>query len=208
MTAAPSPTPQLYTPDDLSAAIVSDFKARAIAIVVEVGEWNPELHRGAPRIVIDFGDGDIGEPAAQHYTPGAWWPVTGTTKVARVLLDDAQRFVLWIHAPAVSTPEGEAAAARRATDQLLRQTMRAIRRNMASPFRVAAKVRWPTKDDPATRDYPGFVRGSLCRVEILLASPILDDAFAVGTVTGVQFSDQVILGGVAAPPETSSESTP
>lgn len=201
---SPTPTPQLYTADDVQTLLAGDFGARGIAATVEVGEWDPELHRGEPRVIVDFGDGELGETAA-HDSPGAIWPVAGSTDVARAILDDAQRFVLWIHAPPVGSGEGGAAAGRRATDQLLRQTARAIRRAMAAPFREKARLTWPRKDDPELVGYPGFVRGTLCRVDILLVSPVLDDALATGVVTAAELDASVVIDGNASTPEVITE---
>lgn len=194
---------QFYTADDISAAVAADFSSHGIAASVEVNEWAPEKHPGEPRVIIDFGDGTIGEPSG-HYQPGLQWTVPGTTDVARALLDDAQGFILWIHAPGVGSSEGAAAAARRATDQLMRQTMRAIRRALSAPFVQQARVRWPAAPATDEGSYPAWVKGSLARVEIVLTSPILDDAFTVinvteaGTATSFAFPD-----GSTTPPEAS-----
>lgn len=202
-------TQQLYTPDDLVAALVADFQARQISAVVEVGEWSPEVRRGEPRVIIDFGDGEIGEPVANLDGPGAVSTVPGsTTSVARQLLDDEQLFILWIHAPGVGSGEGAGVAGRRATDLLKRQTMAAIRRNQAAPFRKRARVTWPSKDDPQVAAYPAFVRGTLARVEVALPSAILDDALDTGTTVEADFTDQVVIDGTPSPGESSSETIP
>jgi hypothetical protein len=200
-------TPQLYTPDDVAALLVTDFAARGINAVVEVGEWSPEKNRGAPRVVIGYGHGRVGEPAG-HTEPGAWLQVAGGTDVARALLDDAQRLTLLVHAPAVGSGESAAAGARRATDQLLRQTFRAIRRAMAAPFREPADVDWPKKDDPRFTEYPGYVYGSVADVELVIASPVLDDALATGTITSAASEGTVIIDGVESSPDTITETVP
>ncbi len=176
-------TAQLYTPDDLQALLEADFAARQIEAVVEVGQWDPQASPGEPRVIIGYGDGEMGEPGG-HYQPGAMWAPPGTTgEVARAVLDDAQRLTLLIHAPAVGSAEGAARGARRATDGLLRATMAAIRRALGGPFREQAKVRWPKKDDDRFVDYPGFTYGSVAEVEIVLPSPVLDDAYQTINVT-------------------------
>lgn len=207
---APAPTPQFYTPDDVKAVLDADFGARGISAVVEVGEWDPEAARGEPRVIIDYGDGEIGEPVANLDGPGALTTVPGggSTDVARAILDDGQRFILWIHASAATSAEGAAAAGRRATDQLMRQTMRAIRRNMAAPFREKARLRWPDTGDPMVAAYPGYVRGTLARVEVLLASSIADDAFATGIATVSELDASVIIDGTASTPEVITENVP
>lgn len=191
-TPLPALTAQFYTADDVAAALLADFGARGVSAVVEVGEWDPELRRGEPRVIIGYGRSRVGEPAG-HYQPGAVWavPVPGQPGqsqpglVARAFLDDSQRFTFLIHAPGVGSAEGAATAARRATDQLKRATFAALRRVLASPFREPADVDWPKKDDPRFRDYEGFVYGSICTFELTLASPILDDSKIVGTAASM-----------------------
>lgn len=198
MTASQTATPQFYTPDDVQAAVAADFAYRGIDAVVEVGDWSPEAGRGEPRVWIDYLDGELLEPAG-HYMPGPQLSPPGTTKqIAAPILDDAQVFSISIHAPPTGADEAAAASSRRATDGLLRATFAALRRALGSPFRRPVRVRWPRQID----GYEGFVRGSLAVCEVVLASPILDDAFALLTVTSAgtdvefQYPD-----GTTTPPE-------
>lgn len=70
MTAATiAKTPQLHTARQLRDAIRADFLTRGIAAVVELGEWDPEMLRGAARVMINLADGTIGQPAG-HWQPG------------------------------------------------------------------------------------------------------------------------------------------
>jgi hypothetical protein len=189
VSASPALTPQFWTPDDIRAALLTDFQARGVSAAVEVGEWDPELRRGEPRVIIGYGRGRVGEPAG-HYQPGAVWAVptmpgqapASPPQVARAMLDSSQRYSFLIHAPSAGTAEGQAVAARRATDFLLRNTLAALRRALAAPFREAVDVEWPKDDDPRFKGYAGFVHGSVAIFEIVFASPILDDSKILGTV--------------------------
>jgi hypothetical protein len=186
-----TPSPQFYTPDDVKAILLADFSTRQIAAVVEVGEWDPEIGRGAPRVLVGYGKGKVGEPGG-HYQPGAMWSPPGTSgEVARAMLDDAQRVTFLVHAPAASSAEGNAAAARRATDQLFRATLAALSRAIGGPFREPAEVSWPGKDDERFKDYEAFVFGSIVEFDLVLASPILDDPFLVINVTEATATMQI-----------------
>jgi hypothetical protein len=202
-------TPQFYTPDDVSSLLAADFTARGINAAVEVGEWDPEQQRGEPRVIVGYGKGRVGEPAG-HYQPGAYWIPPGTTgEVARAMLDDAQTFVFTVHAPAVGTTEGAATGARRATDQLKRATFAALRRMMQGPFREAANVDWPKPPAPSDAGgYQGWTYGSVCTFELVLASPILDDAEGVIGVASVSTDSSFLYpDNTSTQPETNSGAT-
>ena len=207
---APAPTPQLYTPDDLAALLSADFSARGIPATVEVGEWDPELHRGEPRVIIGYGRARVGEPAG-HYQPGTAWTVPGTTNVARALLDDAQRFAFIVHAPALrERRERTAAAARRATDQL---KLSHLRRAPSRPRRAVPRAgrrggKWPKAPTPSPDGYSGWTYGSRCDFEVVFASPILDDANGVIPVTSVSTDTSILFAdGGATQPETNAGAT-
>jgi hypothetical protein len=191
-------TKQLYTAVDLAAVISADLEARGVPCVVEVGEWDPEKMRGEPRCMIAFLDGSFGEPAG-HYHPGAWWPIDttpGAETVAAPLLDDAERFLLRIHAPAAPGMDSGAAAAHAATKELVRQVMAAVRRPHASPFRGSAPYRWPT----SIPGYPAFPHGSLCEVTLTLASPVFDDKKPLVTATQIDIESSIVFGDGAESP--------
>jgi hypothetical protein len=200
-----SATQQLYTAYDVQAVLTTDFTARGVNCVVEVGEWSEEFQRGEPRVMITMGRGKIAEPGG-HYQPGAWWPVPNTVSdVARPLLDDVQRYVLTMHAPPPpSTGESMPAAGLRATDQLMRTVLSALRRQLAGPFREAADVEWVSRDELAKR-YPSFVYGSLVRVEVVVASPILDDAYTLVEGTETCTAMTLNMNGTITAPETVTE---
>lgn len=196
-------TPQLYTIDDLERILREDFAARGISAAVEVNEWDPEIHRGEPRVLLGLGDETIGEPVAHLLGPGPLWPISGTTDVARSLLDDAQRYTVLVHDPGKGSGESVASGARRATDQLKRATFAAIRRHLAGPFRVPVTVRWP-KPAKLKEGYPAFTYGSVCEFEVTIGSPILDDFLHTGTVASAQTSSSYLIDGISTPPETST----
>jgi hypothetical protein len=209
---ASTATPQFYTADDVRALLVDDFAARGINAAVEINEWDPEAQRGEPRVVISYDRGEITEPAG-HYQPGAIWSNPGgSTDLSRALLDVGQGFILRIHSPSMTgSSEPAADGARRATDQLVRQTLRALRRSLASPFRRAGSLEWPTKDDDDVKGYQGFVYGSLCRVRIEFAAPVLDDAVAYQapvTEMGVELDVSFDLGVTFNQSDTFTETVP
>ncbi len=199
MTAPIPATPQLYTADDLADVIRKDITDHGINAAVEVGEWDVEIKRGEPRVMILYGTGTIGEPGGSYAGGGNSYPVRDSTNVARPLLDDAQIYTLRIHAPGpTSNGDGAARSARKATDALKRAVTGAIRRNLAAPFREPARVRWP--DDAK---YAAFVKGSLCEVEILIPSYTLDDAKSVGVGAGTSTAVSFVLAdGTTTPAET------
>lgn len=133
----------------------------------------------------------------------AWTQRRATHDVARPFLDDAQVYRLSIHVPARANvaEANRAASAQDATDQLMRSTMAAIRRQLHAPFRAVARLTWPKK----IVGYPDFVYGSLCVVEITIGSPILDDSVArgraiqIGLTGSVGFSD-----GTTSPPTSAT----
>ncbi len=193
-------TPQLRTAYDLQDVLRADFLDHRLAVAVEVGEWDPELLRGQARVMIKLGKGGVGEPSG-HYQPGAWWPVRGsTTQIARPMLDLGQHYVLRIHAPAPSSGSdaNSARGANEATDQLLRQTLAAIRRRLSAPFREVASVDWPEKIE----GYPAFVHGSLAVVDIMIPSPILDDAVGLAHAVGSSTDITLKTGSTTVPVET------
>lgn len=206
-------TPQFYTIDDVAALLRADFADRSTLATVDADEWGPEKLRGQPLVVISYETGEITEPAG-HYQPGVNLDVTmpdGTAAQARPLLDVVPMFVFRIHAPAAGgRKEGAAAGGRRATDQLMRQTLRALRRNMAGPFRGPGSVEWPGKTDPDVLGYEAFVYGSLCRVRIPIASPVADDAYATGTVTELETDYLLSVDGGATftPSDFSTQPVP
>lgn len=73
-------TPQLHSASQLAAAIRADFLDRGIPAAVEIGEWSPEVLRGAPRVIIEIADGKIGQPAG-HWQPGLQVRVNETPEV-------------------------------------------------------------------------------------------------------------------------------
>ena len=197
--AAIETTPQFYTAGDLRDVIAEDLDARGIGCVVEIGEFDPLTMRGEPRCMIVMGDSVTGEPAG-HYQPGMWVPPPGTFgKVAAPLADDAATFTLKIHAPAAPGIDSGATEAQRATDQLRRHIIAAMRRPHASPFRVPMRTKWPTRIE----GYESFVYGSLCEVSLTVASPILDDAREVGTVETFTVTTSFLVDGT----ETTGEDT-
>ncbi len=175
-------TPQLRTAYDLQDVLRADFLDHRLAVAVEVGEWDPEMLRGQARVMITLEDGTIGQPTG-HYQPGAWWPVDAT-HVARPILDNAQGYLLRIHAPAptAGADANSARGAHLATDQLLRQTAAAIGRQIAATLRAPIRVHWP-KSMP---DYPAFVHGSMCEAHLIVGSPILDDKVILGSADELQ----------------------
>lgn len=219
MTTWPAPlasvasTPQLYTIDDLAEVLRKDFAEHGINAVVEVNEWDPEVHRGVARVLLGLGDGKVGEPIAHHAQPGPLWPVAGTGNdgtlpdVARALLDDAQRFTALVHDPGSGSGESVASGARRATDQLKRATFAAIRRRLAAPFREPALVKWP-KPSQTTDGYPVFTYGSVCTFEIVIGSPILDDAMYQRTVGAAIVQSSIVIDGVTSPSDSFLVETP
>lgn len=133
----------------------------------------------------------------------AWTQRRATGDVARPLLDNAQSYRLSIHVP--SPPDvasaNRPATAQDATDQLMRATMVAIRRQLAAPFRATAKVNWPKRIE----GYDAFVYGSLCVVDLVIGSPILDDAVAKGQAIQFSVSGTVQFGdGSSSPTESAS----
>lgn len=122
-----------------------------------------------------------------------WTQRRATSDLARPMLDDAQTYTLSIHAPAPSgvADANRAVSAQDATDQLKRLTMGAIRRQLAGPFRVAARVRWPKRFP----EWPAFVHGSVCVVDLVLASPILDDFAGAGQALQLEMDGTVDFGG-------------
>lgn len=197
-----APAAQFDTPDDVSDILVADFAARGIDAVVEVGEWGPEPDRGTPRVIVGYGKGRVGQPAG-HYQPGPMIAPPGTTgQVSSTMLDDAQRFTFLVHAPAHGSGEGVAVAARRATKLLQKYTLAALSRALGGPFREPADVSWPTNSDARFAEYQGYVYGSICEFELVLASPILDDPFNVIRVTEAASTIEVdFADGSTTPPE-------
>ena len=175
-------TRQLYTVDDIAKILAEDFTDRKSIATVDVNEWGPELFRGTPGVTLSYESGDFGEPqGAYHAAVDIDVTLTdGTPGLSRPILDDVQGYVLRIHAPAIGNAEPAAIGARRATDQLMRQTLRAIRRAMAAPLRARGTIEWPGKADPDVVGTEGWTYGSLVRVRFVIASPVVDDAYTLG----------------------------
>lgn len=121
----------------------------------------------------------------------AWTQHRATSDLARPLLDDEQTYTLSIHAPSPGgVADVNAEAAQDATDQLMRAVMIGIRRQLAGPFRAAARATWPKK----IAGYPSFVHGSLCVVTLVIGSPILDDAAGAGQAIQFEMDGTVNFG--------------
>lgn len=197
-------TPQLDTPDALKDVLDAEFLRHGLPIAVEVGEWDPEFHRGESRVMIQLGGGEVTEPRGTQQ-PGAIWPVMmpdGTSAVARAILDNAQGYTLRMHA---ATPNDvankNARAARKAAVELMEAVLACLRRQHAAPMRGSARVRWPKPSEQAP-GYPAFVYGSFCEVDLVIGNPVLDDAQPVREGDALLLSSSIDFGnGVSSPPE-------
>lgn len=199
-----TPAPPLYTPDDLEAAIKADFAARGIAAAIEVGEWTPETKRGEPRVVIAAGDFEATEPQG-HHQPGPQ-PLPGSTDEARPLLDFGAAFTLWVHAPGSGRTEATGAAARRATVELVRLTLAALRRVHAGPLRGPVRGRFLRPDEigetPQAGAYAAYTLGSVAQFTVTMPTPIFDDPLTVGDALELVVATNAEQGGTLTPTET------
>lgn len=193
-TAGTPPPAQFRTIDDVKRLLDRDFAANAIDAVVEVNEWDPENRRGAPRVVVSYGDFSFASPSGAE-GPGAHMPIPdGSGDVGRPILDDLSSFHIWIHDPGGGIGEGIAEGARTATKALLQQTMRAIRESIAAPFREPPRGKWP-KPGETPPGYPAFTWGSLVEVDVMLPSPILGGRFHVVALGSIEIDDSVSTDG-------------
>lgn len=195
------PTAQRYTIDDLAALLRLDFADRGTLATVDADEWGPEKMRGGPVVILSYARGTFAEPAGSYHAAVDIDTLLsdGTPGVSRPILDKAQGYVLRVHAPARGNAEGKAAGARRATDMLAEQTLRAIAR-ANKPFRETGEIEWPGKDDPDVLGYDAWTYGSLCRIRLVIATPVLDDALGTGTQTAAETSTSISLDGGATFP--------
>lgn len=191
-TAGTPPPRQFHTVDSLATLLRVDFQANGIDAVVEASEWNPEWHKGVPRVVVGYGRFTLGTPMGADQ-PGYGIPIPdGTGDVGRAVLDYLPRFRVWCHSLGVGDgPEAE--RARAATCELLLQTARAIREALGSPFREEPAGEWP-KPWEMPVDYPAFAWGSFVAFEVLIPSPVIGGRLHVGTVVGVSVDDSVSTG--------------
>lgn len=88
-------TPQFDSAGAIKSIIDADFLTRGIPCTVEIGEWAPDATgRGGPRVMINFADGSMGEPAGHwqpglevrvNETPGSTGPVVATLDPASTI---------------------------------------------------------------------------------------------------------------------------
>ncbi len=151
---------------------------------IDIGDATTITVRG---VVCDLGAGTV----ATIGDTLAWTQLRATSDLARPLLDDEQTYTLSIHAPSPGgVADVSAESAQDATDQLKRAVMGGIRRQLAGPFRVAARVTWPK----TISGYPAFVYGSLAVVSLVIGSPILDDAASAGQALQLEMAGTVDYG--------------
>lgn len=204
-------TPQFDTADTLKDVLDAEFAAHGLPIAVEVGEWDPEYHRGESRVMIQMGSGEVTEPRGTQQ-PGAIWPVTlddGTAAMARAILDNAQGYTFKMHARAPSDVASKTArASRKAAVVLVESVLACLRRQHAAPMRGTSRVRWPKPWEQAP-GYPAFVYGSYAEVDLVVGNPILDDAFPVRRGDVLTIASSIDFGdGTSTPPEAVTINAP
>lgn len=198
-TAGTPPPRQFRSIDDVANLLRADFATNGIAAVVEASEWNPVWHAGEPRVVVGYDGFTFGPPMGSDQPGPSITVPDGTGDVARAILDDLNRFRVWVHHNG-SGASGEPAAerARASTKALLLDTIRAIREGLTAPFREPPSGHWPkpTEQPPG---YPAFVYGSFVEFSVLIPSPVLGGRLHVGNVAEIIFQDSINIGGVVSP---------
>lgn len=206
-TGAPAPR-QFHTIDDIARLLRDDFAANAIGAVVEVSEWNPQWHQGEPRVVLGLGDFTYVPPAGTDQ-PGAGIPIPdGSGDVGRAILDKLSHITVWVHNQGQDDGNGAAEGARRATEDLLDNTVRALREALTAIFREPPKGTWPSPDK-MPEGYPAFIFGSFVSFSFVLAKPIIGGRLHVGTIASLTATDSVITDtGAEAVAEGGETGTP
>lgn len=199
MSTAGTPPPRQYrTIDDVAELLRADFKANDVEAVVEASVWAPEWHRGEPRVVIGYDTFSFHPPTGANQ-PGASIEIPdGTGDVGRAILDDLERFHVWVHGGDGAGDPVKAEGARRRAKDLLIDTMRAIREALTANFREPPTGHWP-KPLEMPAGYPAFVYGSFVEVSIPIASSVIGGRFHVGTVDGIIFTDSISIDGNVSP---------
>lgn len=201
MSTAGTPPPRQYrTIDDVANLLLEDFKANGVEAVVEASVWAPEWHRGEPRVVIGYDTFSFNPPTGANQ-PGASIEIPdGTGDVGRAVLDDLERFHVWVHhnGDGIKGGEPQAERARKGTKDLLIDTMRAIREALTANFREPPTGHWP-KPMEMPVGYPAFVYGSFVEVSVPIASSVIGGRFHVGTVAEIIFDDSISIDGNVSP---------
>ncbi len=199
-TAGTPPPRQYRTIDDLADLLRADFAVNGIGAVVEADVWQPEWHKGEPRVVVGYDTFTFESPRGTNQ-PG--WSVEipdGSGDVARAILDDCTRFHVWCHHSGEGLPGGDLVPvkARRAVKDLLANTVRAIFDALATGFREPPVGHWPKPREQAP-DYPAFTYGSFVEFQVMIPSSVLSGRLHVATVGAVDFTDSIDIDGNVSP---------
>lgn len=154
--------------------LAADFALRGVGATVVFGNWQPEQHAGADRVVVGLGDFDTDAMASQPpgYTPG---PVINGATAASTLALHLQEAIVWVHGvgPAGTPDEERIDANHDRTSVLLHATIAGLRRALGYGSLILGKGQWPTVD---TGD---VTYGALCRFRFAVAVPVLGDPLNV-----------------------------
>lgn len=193
-----------FSLDQIVVAVSSYFADPSRNIVADVleGEWNTEVHYGAPRVVVGLARFGYRDACGTRWAPNSWWD-NGDGTVSPVIGARYQMFKVWVHsvAPNGTTPDQNAVAARKATAALSDVTFAAIREAHGASF--------PDGDGDWLNEARGdFVYGSVAWWSFVVPIPILGDPMPVVRAATVGFSAQLLLNDAVAATDASTVTFP